>query len=66
MNNSGPLETFVPLVFKRRGIRRLADTGAAAHDPTLIEAVARASLRAVRPLRGPRVCTTAPSMNCCA
>ena len=42
MNNSGPLETFVPLVFKRRGIRRLADTGAAAHDPTLIEAVARA------------------------
>jgi hypothetical protein len=42
MNNSGPLETFVPLMFKRRGIRRLADTGAAAHDPTLIEAVARA------------------------
>lgn len=42
MNNSGPLETFVPLVFKRRGIRRLVDTGAAAHDPTLIEAVARA------------------------
>lgn len=42
MNNSGPLETFVPLVFKRRGIRRLADTGAAAHDPPLIEAVARA------------------------
>ena len=42
MNDSGPLETFVPLVFKRRGIRRLADTGAAAHDPTLIEAVARA------------------------
>lgn len=42
MNDSGTLETFVPLVFKRRGIRRLADTGAVAHDPTIIEAVARA------------------------
>ncbi len=42
MNGSGTLETFVPLVFKRRGIRRLADTGAVAHDPTIIEAVARA------------------------
>lgn len=42
MNGSGTLETFVPLVFKRRGIRRLADTGTVAHDPTIIEAVARA------------------------
>ena len=42
MNDSGPLETFVPLMFKRRGSRRLADTGAVAHDPTIIEAVARA------------------------
>lgn len=42
MNDSGTLETFVPLVFKRRGIRRLADTGAVAHDPMIIEAVARA------------------------
>lgn len=36
------LQTFVPLVFKRRGIQRLADTGAVAHDPTIIEAMARA------------------------
>lgn len=42
MSDTGTLETFVPLVFKRRGIRRLADTGAVAHDPTIIEAVARA------------------------
>ncbi|HGM5016762.1 TPA: site-specific recombinase resolvase [Pseudomonas aeruginosa] len=42
MNDTGTLETFVPLVFKRRGIRRLADTGAVAHDPTIIEAIARA------------------------
>jgi hypothetical protein len=42
MSDPGTLETFVPLVFKRRGIRRLADTGAVAHDPTIIEAVARA------------------------
>ena len=42
MRTDDTLETFVPLVFKRRGIRRLADTGAAAHDPTIIEAVARA------------------------
>ena len=43
MNDSGTLETFVPLVFKRRGIRRLADTGAVAHDPMIIEAVARSA-----------------------
>lgn len=42
MRTDDTLETFVPLVFKRRGIRRLADTGAAAHNPTIIEAVARA------------------------
>ena len=42
MSTDDALETFVPLVFKRRGIRRLADTGAEAHDPTIIEAVARA------------------------
>lgn len=42
MSNADTLETFVPLVFKRRGIRRLADTGAVAHDPTIIEAVGRA------------------------
>lgn len=43
MNETGTLATFVPLEFKRRGIRRLADTGAVAHDPILIEAVARAT-----------------------
>lgn len=42
MSAGDAMETFVPLVFKRRGIRRLADTGAVAHDPTIIEAVARA------------------------
>ena len=42
MNTGDALETFVPLVFKRRGIQRLADTGAVAHDLTIIEAVARA------------------------
>ena len=40
--DTGALETFVPLVFKRRGIRRLADTGKAVHDPTIIEAIGRA------------------------
>ena len=76
MNDSGTLETFVPLVFKRRGIRRLADTGAVAHDPMIIEGWrgrstgstcwTLASLKAARPLPGPRGCTPAPSMNCCA
>ena len=42
MNEIADLPNFVPLVFKRRGIRRLGDTGAVAHDPTLIEGVARA------------------------
>ena len=42
MSETATLPNFVPLVFKRRGIRRLADTGAVAHDPTLIEGVARA------------------------
>lgn len=42
MSETSALPDFVPLVFKRRGIRRLADTGAVAHDPTLIEGVARA------------------------
>lgn len=42
MRTDDTLETFVPLVFKRRGIRRLADTGAVAHDMRIIEAVARA------------------------
>ena len=43
MSETATLPNFVPLVFKRRGIRRLADTGAVAHDPILIEAVARAT-----------------------
>lgn len=42
MSTPDTLETFFPLVFKRRGIRQLADTGAAEHDLTIIEAVARA------------------------
>jgi hypothetical protein len=42
MSSTVTLETFVPLEFKRRGVQRLADTGAVAHDPTIIEAVARA------------------------
>jgi len=42
LSGTDAMETFVPLVFKRRGIRRLADTGAVAHDPTIIEAIGRA------------------------
>jgi hypothetical protein len=41
-DNREGLETIVPLVFKRRGSRRLADTGVPAHDTTIIEALARA------------------------
>lgn len=40
MDNS--LETFVPLHFKRRKGRWLADSGAAAHDIQTLEAVGRA------------------------
>jgi len=36
------LETFVPLVFRRRGVQRLAVDGRSAHDTTLIEGLARA------------------------
>lgn len=36
------LETFVPLKFKRKKGRWLADSGASAHDVQIIEAVARA------------------------
>jgi hypothetical protein len=42
MSSTVTPETFVPLEFKRRGNKRLADTGAVTHDPTIIEAVARA------------------------
>lgn len=42
MNAPDMPETFVPLVFKRRGNRRLAETGAVANDPTLIDGVSRA------------------------
>lgn len=42
VGGSDALETFVPLVFKRRGIQRLAETGTPAHDTTIIEAVGRA------------------------
>lgn len=38
------LETFVPLLFKRRKGRWLADSGSAAHDVLIIEAVGRALL----------------------
>lgn len=37
-----PLETFVPLQFKRKKGQWLADSGASAHDVRIIEAVARA------------------------
>jgi len=36
------LETFVPLTFKRRGVRRLAATAAPAHDTTFLEGLGRA------------------------
>lgn len=35
-------ETFIPLAFKRRGVRRLAATDAAAHDPTFLVGLGRA------------------------
>lgn len=35
------METFVPLTFKRRGIRRLASTNGAVHDAVFIEALGR-------------------------
>lgn len=37
-----PLESFVPVEFKRRGRHLLADTGAPLHDVPLVEAVGRA------------------------
>ena len=36
------LETFVPLVFKRRGVQRLAATMAPAHDTTFLRGLGRA------------------------
>ncbi len=36
------LETFVPLAFKRRGIQRLAQTCAPAHDETFLQGLSRA------------------------
>ncbi len=36
------LETFVPLIYKRRGVRRLAETEAPAHDTTFLEGLGRA------------------------
>ena len=40
----GLLETFVPLQFKRRKGRWLADSGTATHDVLILEAVGRALL----------------------
>lgn len=40
--NTHSLETFVPLNFQRRGVRRLAVTGSPSHDSTLLEGLARA------------------------
>lgn len=39
---SGEWETFVPLSFKRRGVRRLAATETPAHDTTFLEGLGRA------------------------
>ena len=36
------LETFVPAVFARRGVQRLADTDVPAHDATFLEGLGRA------------------------
>lgn len=36
------LETFVPLQFKRRGVRRLASTAAPLYDTTFLEGLGRA------------------------
>jgi hypothetical protein len=35
-------ESFVPMTFKRRGNRQVADMGTLVHDPTIIEGVGRA------------------------
>ncbi|MCG9087001.1 hypothetical protein [Laribacter hongkongensis] len=40
MNDS--LETFVPLVLRRRGVQRVADDDRDVHDVTLIDGLARA------------------------
>ena len=39
---NGEMETFVPLTFKRRGVRRLAETENPAHDITFLEGLGRA------------------------
>jgi hypothetical protein len=36
------METFVPLTFTRRGVRRLASTDAPAHDTTFLVGLSRA------------------------
>jgi hypothetical protein len=36
------METFVPMEFQRRGVRRLAGTGHSAHDATFLEGLGRA------------------------
>lgn len=36
-----PMETFVPLTFRRRGARRVAADDRHVHDVTLLEGVAR-------------------------
>ena len=38
---SGALETFVPVAFRRRGARRVVADDRAAHDTTLLQALAR-------------------------
>jgi hypothetical protein len=38
----GGLETFVPLVFRRRGVQRVATDDRHVHDVTLLEGLARA------------------------
>ncbi len=39
---NGDMETFVPLLFKRRGIQRLAATEAPAYDATILKGLGRA------------------------
>jgi hypothetical protein len=42
ITDSQNLESFLPLTFQRRGVRRLAITGTPAHDTTFLEGLGRA------------------------
>jgi hypothetical protein len=42
ISDSQNLESFLPLTFQRRGVRRLAATGTPAHDTTFLEGLSRA------------------------